>query len=118
MMLRKHPFFRRRYQQVEGKIANLKEYSLPPFLHSLSTGDSRIRINYWQNPAGYLNLRPQLHGPYDFVVADFRFCDAQAEIEILAKTLKGRNWMLLAVLELQYYTRAYFCLSGCDKGSL
>ena len=47
------------------------------------------RINYWQNPAGYLNLRPQLHGPYDFVVADFRFCDAQAEIEILAKTLKG-----------------------------
>ena len=92
------PFFRRRYQQVEGKIANLKEYSLPPFLHSLSTGDSRIRINYWQNPAGYLNLRPQLHGPYDFVLADFRFCDAQAEIEILAKTLKGRNYKVAHLL--------------------
>ena len=80
-----------RYQQVEGKISTLKEYSLPPLFHSLSTPDSRIRINYWQNPAGYLNLRPQLHGPYDFVVVDFRFCDAQPEMEVLAKTLKGRE---------------------------
>ena len=39
---------------------------------------------------GHLNLRPQLHGPYDFVVVDFRFCDAQPEMEVLAKTLKGR----------------------------
>ena len=85
--------FHRRYQQVEGKIDNLKEYGLPAFLHSLSTSDSRIKINYWQQPAGYLNLRPQLHGPYNFVIADFRFCDAQPEVEVLAKTLKGRHWI-------------------------
>jgi len=107
------------YQQIEGQIEELREYVLEQEAYAIAksfkdvadtnsntttlertstntdTHVSNVHINYYQNSGGYLNLRSQLHGPYDFVVADFRYKNAGVEIANLCGTLKPETGMLI-----------------------
>jgi len=85
------------YQQVEGKLVDLREYHLNEFESSdRLLKEKGISISYWQ--ADYKNLRPHLDG-YAVVVTDFRIKDVAQEVQHLSTKLVDGGLLIMGTVE-------------------